>query len=103
MLADTAPVRLNPTDFEILGYLRDGRNIAPNMATALDRDRKYINSRMGYLLDYGLVRRVEEPGVERAGLYEITERGRAAADLRGEYDKDNPSAFDELIRRELDQ
>ena len=101
MLTERETVRLNRTDFGILQYLQDGRNIAPNMAAALDKNRNYINSQLTYLLDYGLVRRIQEPGVERAGLYEITDRGKIAVEHRGEYDRDDPSAFDKLIEREL--
>ena len=101
MLADRETVKLNRTDFGILGYLQDGRNIAPNMAAALDKDRNYINAQLTYLLDYGLVRKIKEPGVKRAGLYELTDRGRVAFEHRAEYDKSDPDAFDKLIEREV--
>ena len=103
MLTDRESVRLNRTDFAILDYLQDGRNIAPNIAAYLDKNRNYINYQLTYLLDYGLVRRIEEPEVERSGLYELTERGRVAYELRGEYDSNDPRAFDDLVRRESDQ
>ena len=103
MLTDRETVRLNRTDFAILRYLEDGRNIAPNMAAELDKSRNYINSQLTYLLDYGLVRRIEEQGVDRAGLYELTDRGRAAIEHRGEYDSDDPTAFDDLLDRALDE
>ena len=102
MLTNAERVRLNRTDFAILGYLLDGRNIAPNMAVALDKDRNYINSELTHLHGSGLVRRIREPGVERAGLYEITERGRIAFENRAEYDRGNPMEFERLIERELD-
>ena len=101
MLVADEGVRLNTTDFEVLDYLQDGRNVAPNVAAALDKDRNYVNNRLAHLHGSGLVRRIAEPGVERAGLYEITDRGRAAFENRGDYDRDEPMAFDELIEREL--
>ncbi|RLM56528.1 MarR family transcriptional regulator [Halobellus sp. Atlit-31R] len=68
---------VEPTDFEVLAYLaREGRNNAVNLAAALDRDRGYMNTRLGTLAEYGCVERVGPAA--NSGLYEVTERGRAA-------------------------
>jgi len=73
---------VEPTDFEILAYLAEkGRNNAVNVAVALDRDRGYMNTRLGTLADYGCVRRVGP--AENSGLYEVTGMGEAALEHRG--------------------
>ena len=81
---------VEPTDFEILAYLAErGRNNAVNVAVALDRDRGYMNTRLGTLADYGCVRRVGP--AENSGLYEITEKGEVALvhrDARHDPDAD---------------
>ena len=75
---------VTPTDFEILKVLSDGRrNNAVNIAYELDRDRAYINTRLPVLRDYGLVRAVGP--APTSGLYEITEKGKLAADNRSVY------------------
>ncbi|MFC6874851.1 ArsR family transcriptional regulator [Halobellus marinus] len=66
-----------PTDFEILRYLaEEGRNNAVNIAVALDRNREYMNTRLGALARNDCVRRVGP--AENSGLYEVTEKGEAA-------------------------
>ncbi|RLM91059.1 ArsR family transcriptional regulator [Halobellus sp. Atlit-38R] len=86
---------VEPTDFEILAYLAEkGRNNAVNVAVALDRDRGYMNTRLGTLADYGCVRRVGP--AENSGLYEITGRGEAALEHRdARHDPD--TNFESLI------
>lgn len=74
-----------PTDFLILEALHTyGRNVAPNISERCGKSRKNINNRLPVLDDYGLVRKVGP--ADRAGLYEITEEGIAALELRQEYD-----------------
>jgi len=76
----------SPTDFEILEALSDGRrNNAVNLSHLIDKNRSYINTRLPLLADYGLVRRVGP--APNSGLYEITDRGRAALELRDRYDE----------------
>lgn len=87
-------VRLNETDFLILDTLQEGRNTAANMAEEIDRSRKYLNTKMGYLLDYSLVSKVGP--LEDSGLYELTEKGRVAAESRDLYQED-PDAFEDLV------
>ncbi len=71
-----------PTDFEILEALSDGRrNTAANLSYILDKDRSYINTRLPILADYTLVERVGP--APNSGLYEITERGHEVLDIRG--------------------
>jgi predicted transcriptional regulator len=71
----------DPTDFQILEALSDGRrNTAANLSYVLDKDRSYINTRLPILADYELVDRVGP--APNSGLYEITERGRAVIEIR---------------------
>lgn len=70
-----------PTDFEILEALADGkRNTAANLSYILDKDRSYINTRLPILADYSLVDRVGP--APNSGLYEITKRGTEVIDIR---------------------
>jgi predicted ArsR family transcriptional regulator len=91
---------VDPTDFEILEVLREsGRNTAQNVALVLDKNRKYINTRLPVLTSFGLVERIGP--AENSGLYEITDRGRAVLEHRdayGETDRD----FGEYIDDELE-
>jgi len=87
-----------PTDFEILDALYDGkRNNAVNLAYDLDKNRSYINTRLPILTDYGLLERVGP--APNSGLYEITEKGRLAADLRDVYEEDSEEFEAELESR----
>lgn len=89
-----------PTDFEILQALSDGkRNNAVNLAHDLDRNRSYINTRLPVLADYGLIERVGP--APNSGLYEITEKGKVAAEQRAAYEDDEVD-FDAVVDRELD-
>ncbi|WP_435143836.1 hypothetical protein [Halobaculum sp. P14] len=92
------PMLLRPVDFSILDELTEGRNVGANLHMSLDVSRPYVNNRLGQLADYGLVRRVGPN--ESVGLYEITDRGRAALELRDEYAETED--FDALIDDYLD-
>ncbi|MGQ4556646.1 ArsR family transcriptional regulator [Halobellus sp. GM3] len=86
---------VEPTDFEILSYLAaEGRNNAVNVAVALDRDRTYMNTRLGTLARYGCLRRVGP--AENSGLYEITEKGRVALEHR-EARRDPEADFEAVV------
>ena len=75
-----------PTDFLILEALEErGRNVATNLSFHTEKSRKNINTRLPVLDDYGLVAKIGP--AERSGLYEITARGRAAVELRAQYDE----------------
>ena len=88
----------SPTDFDLLTELQDGkRNNAVNLSHHLDKNRAYINTRLPVLADYGLVDRVGP--APNSGLYVITDRGRVAAELRGEYDR--AEDFEALIETTL--
>lgn len=77
---------LRDVDWAILDALSDGkRNVAVNIALEKDTSPSYVNNRMTILLDYRLVSKVGPS--ENSGLYEITRRGRAALELRDEYDR----------------
>jgi len=88
---------VQPTDFEILHALSDGRrNTAANIAHMLEKNRGYVNTRLPVLADYRLLSRVGP--APNSGLYEITNRGRAALDNRevyGEPDVDFAALLDE--------
>ena len=86
---------VDPTDFEILSFLDDsGRNNAINVSTALDLNRSYINTRLRELESQGLLQRVGP--ATNSGLYELTDRGRAALRHRGKYD-DESVDFESLV------
>ncbi len=86
---------VQPTDFEILDALSDGRrNTAANIAHIIDRNRSYINTRLPILADYELVERVGP--APNSGLYEILPRGRAALEHRDKYGG-NDVDFDALL------
>lgn len=87
-----------PTDFEILQALSDGRrNNAVNLAHDLDKNRSYINTRLPILTDYGLLERVGP--APNSGLYEITEKGKVALELRDVYESDTDAFEEELAER----
>jgi len=87
---------IQPTDFDILRALnKHGRNVAPNLAIQLDQDRDYLNTRMPYLLDYGLVEKIGP--AKKSGLYEITARGQAALGCRNQYDELTSEDFGDLV------
>lgn len=93
-------VRLRqPTDFLVLEALHSyGRNVAPNVAEITGKSRKNVNNRLPVLADYGLVRKIGP--ADRSGLYEITEEGRVALQLRDQYGE--AEDFDALIDRRLE-
>ena len=85
-----------PTDFDILVALDEhGRNIAANLALHIDRDRAYLNTRLPHLSDHGLVRKVGP--ATNSGLYELTERGRAAIVYRDSYEEFGPDRFETVV------
>ncbi|AGM99984.1 hypothetical protein L593_00150 [Salinarchaeum sp. Harcht-Bsk1] len=75
-----------------------GRNVAPNIAEITGKSRKNVNNRLPVLDDYGLVRKIGP--ADRSGLYEITEQGRVALQLRDQYDA--AEDFDALVDRRLE-
>lgn len=88
-----------PTDFLILEALHTyGRNVATNVAETTGKSRKNVNNRLPVLADYGLVRKIGP--AERSGLYEITDEGRAAVELREEYDRTED--FEALVEHRLE-
>lgn len=94
------PVKLQrPTDFLILETLNQkGRNVASNIALEIDKTRSHVNVRLPILEDYGLVEKIGPS--ENSGLYEITDRGRAAVELRDHYGEKDLD-FEELIEDRL--
>lgn len=77
-----------PTDFDILRALSDEkRNNAINIASKLDRNRSYINTRLPVLADFGLLERVGP--ASNSGLYVITEKGKLVAEHQEAYEDDS--------------
>jgi len=74
---------VEPTDFAVLAALAEGRNTPVNIAARLDLSRSYANERLSALTTYALVRHVGP--AEHSGLYELTDRGRAALAVRDEH------------------
>jgi predicted transcriptional regulator len=59
---------VQPTDFDILTALSDGkRKTAANIAQLIEKNRGYINTRLPILADYGLIERVGP--APNSGLY----------------------------------
>ena len=85
---------VDPTDFDILETLDEGRNVAPNVAAELEHDRAYINTRLPQLQDYGLVDKIGP--ADNSGLYELTDRGRAAITYREQYEYIDTDQFEAL-------
>ena len=54
---------VDPTDFDVLEILDEGRNVAPNVAAELEHDRAYINTRLSQLHDHGLVEKSGLPPI----------------------------------------
>jgi len=86
---------VQPTDFEPLAALQDGRNVAVNLALELDRDRAYLNARLPELLDHGLIAKIGPAA--NSGLYELTDAGEAALTYREEYGELGPTAFERVV------
>lgn len=67
---------MNPTDWEVLQILGDGRrHHRANLAKITDKDGDYISQRLSRMYEDDLVHRVGP--AERSGEYEIAPRGRA--------------------------
>lgn len=88
---------VDPTDFEILSALSDGRrNTAANLAASIEKNRAYINTRLPVLADYGLVERVGPS--PNSGLYEITCQGQTAVRNRDAYGAEGVD-FEAIVER----
>lgn len=86
---------VQPTDFEILDALSDGRrNNAVNLAEMLNQERSYVNTRLPQLSEYGLITTVGP--AENSGLYVITQKGEQALQHRDEYHHDN-AQFESVV------
>lgn len=84
-----------PTDFLILEALEEtGRNVATNLQAHANKSRKNINTRLPVLEDYGLVAKIGP--AKRSGLYEITQKGKAALVYRDRYGEVND--FEALLK-----
>ena len=66
-MAATTRMKLRPADEKIVSVLKEGRNIAPNIATETGLSRQYVTTRLGELQDSGYVENLGN------GLYELKE------------------------------
>ena len=89
-----------PTDFEILDALSDGRrNVALNLASELNQDRSYMNNRLRALADQDLIERIGPKS--NSGLYKITPTGIAALHNRDLYAADRDE-FTRTVREDAE-
>jgi len=65
VMALQTPMRYRPADEQICNVLRDGRNLATNIADDTDLSRQYVSDRLGELAEAG---HIENIG---SGLYEL--------------------------------
>jgi len=93
-------VRLNDVDWMILETLQDGRRYTPgHLANDLekfeDQSHNWIRQRVKNLRDSGLIETVGT-----SSMYQITDRGRAALELREEVDISDfdPVEFGDKVR-----
>lgn len=92
---------VQPTDFQILEALSDGRrDTAVNLAVKCEKDRNYINTRLPVLADEDLLQRIGP--AENAGLYQILPRGVAAIRNQSVYDTDREQ-FETLLDTQASQ
>lgn len=85
-----------PTDFEILEVMANDngrRNVAPNIAATLNKDRAYLNTRLPELEDYSLLTKVGP--ASDSGLYEITSKGMLVVEHQDRYHETED--FEEFI------
>jgi predicted transcriptional regulator len=61
----TPTMRYRPADEQIIGVLRDGRNLATNIAEETELSRQYVSTRLAELADEGHVKNIGN------GLYEL--------------------------------
>lgn len=99
------PVRLNDLDWELLDEMADGRRytqkyLADDVPRFDDQSYDWIRQRMSSLYSDGLIERV---GTSQ--MYQISDLGRAALELRDDYDEDDlsPREFGDKVRERAQQ
>lgn len=86
-------MNLYDIDFQLLDALAThGRNVALNLSTHIDKKRGDVNHRLRALYQANAVQRIGPK--PRAGLYEITDTGRAFLEHRHLHDP--PMTLDEF-------
>lgn len=65
VMALQTPMRYRPADEQICRVLRDGRNLATNIADDTDLSRQYVSDRLGELAEAGHIKNIG------SGLYEL--------------------------------
>jgi len=58
-------ISLNPADKQVISVLREGRNVAANIADETGYERQYITSRLRRLQEHGVVENIGK------GVYEL--------------------------------
>lgn len=65
VMAEPATMRYRPADERIVAVLREGRNLATNIANETGLSRQYVSTRLAELADAGHVANIGN------GLYEL--------------------------------
>lgn len=98
-MTDREPVRLNDLDWELLKHMSDGQRytqkyLADDVGRFDDESYDWIRQRAVHLHDHGLIQRVGS-----SKMYQISDLGRAALELEGEYsDELTPREFGDRVR-----
>ena len=98
-MADRDEVRLNSLDWMILEALSDGRRytqkfLSEDVEEFEDVGYDWIRQRVAHLHGHGLIQKVGS-----SSMYVISDDGRAALDLKDEYDSEMPPAeFGQMVR-----
>lgn len=87
-------VRL-PTDLDILSAMADGkRQTSTNLASILDKDRRYVTNRLNFLREEGYL---QDPGpADDSRMKEITRKGQVAVFRKDKFVRDQYSTFEFL-------
>jgi RIO-like serine/threonine protein kinase len=93
-------VRLvQPTDFDILDEMSDGRRYTASLlADLLDHRARYMSNRIGHLDSYGLITRVRD-----STMFEITPKGRAALDMQDDYSHQTAQEFAQQVNERAEE
>ncbi|AOW80116.1 hypothetical protein HTSR_0931 [Halodesulfurarchaeum formicicum] len=95
-----------PTDFIILGHLRDGKRYTPKLISMLvdDLSPSYASDRLRSLenREYVFDPSAEYGVPDRSGMYEITELGELVEGHREVYDREYHGTFEDECREILE-
>jgi predicted transcriptional regulator len=87
----------DPTDFDILSFMNDGkRHQPPEIAAAIGHKDQYVRNRISNLRGLGLVE-----NIPNSSMYVLTEKGRVTLDLQDQYDHSRTQEFAREVEEEL--